>query len=383
MKKRVLALLLAAVMLFALPVSAWAAATSGTTGQARWSYDRSTRTLTFSGTGSTGDYNYFTGSGDSYYPYADYLYTWKSGYAQKAVVEEGITRVGDCFLASSGVTEVVFPKSLTAIGPRAFIFCNSLKTINIPVSVKTIEMNAFSQCGYASGNKNVASSGLTINYEGTRAQWAQISVKTSTSSTDNALANATIHFLGDTPYPGTPFTDINNHWGAEAIKWAYEGKLFSGVSESQFGPTGAMDRGMLVTVLHRLAGEPAASGTGSFYDVPGDRYYAKAVSWASENGIVQGIAAGAFGPGNPITREQLAQILYGYAVKFGKDTSGDSTALSRFSDRDSVSGWAVEAVQWAASHEVLKGSGGRLNPKGSATRAEVAQVFYNCRDLLA
>ncbi len=383
MKKKLLSLLLAASLLLSLPVFVQAAATSGTSGQTRWSYNKSTRTLTFSGSGSTGNYNYFTGSGDTYYPYADYMYTWKKGYAQKVVVEEGITRIGDCFIASSGVTEVVLPKTLTTIGPRAFIFCNSLKTINIPASVKTIEVSAFAQCADASGDKKTAGKGLTVNYEGTRAQWAQIHFNAyNLNPADYALANAKINYLGDTPYPGTPFTDINGHWGAEPIKWAYEKQLFSGVSGTEFGPGGNMDRGMLVTVLHRLAGKPAPSGGSSFSDVSSGQYFADAVLWASDNGIVKGTGAG-FNPGGLITREQAAVILYGYAVQFGKDTSITPGVLTGFTDKGSISTWAQEAVEWAVSHHVLNGSGSKLNPGGTATRAEVAQIFYNCRALLA
>lgn len=380
---RVLSLLLAVLLLFSLPMFAGAAATGGTTGQAHWSYDKSTRTLTFSGTGSTGDYNYFTGWGDTYYPYADYLYTWRQGYAKKAVVEAGITRIGDCFLADSGVTEVVLPSTLTTIGPRAFIFCGKLNTINIPVGVKKVGMSAFAQCGYASGDKKIAGKGLTVYYEGTRAQWAQIHFEAGNlHPDDDALANAKIVFLGDTPYPGTPFVDIKDHWGREPIKWAYEQGLFSGLSETEFGPGGTMSRGMLVTVLHRLAGEPAPEMGNPFQDI-GTTWYTNAVRWAAENGIVNGVNSSYFDPDGLITREQAAKILYGYAQKYGKDVSIDPGALSGFPDQGNVSSWAQDAMAWAVSHNVLKGSGGSLNPGGTATRAEVAQIFYNCKDLLA
>ena len=381
---RAVSLALAVALLLALPVFADAAVYSVSAGGGtRWSYDSSTRILTVSGTGSTGDYDYFTGSGA---PYSDHLYTWRQNYATKAVVESGVTRIGDCFLAASGVTEVVLPNTLTTIGPRAFVFCNDLRTVSIPVSVKAIEVSAFAQCGYASGDTKTAGKALTINYEGTRAQWAQINIGANNLGSENcALENATIHYLGETPYPGTPFTDIKEHWGREAIKWVYEQGLFNGVSAGQFGPGGRMDRGMLVTVLYRLAGKPEMEGPWGypFSDVDASQYYGMPVYWAQANGIVTGIGGGKFNPKGNVTREQLAKILYGYAVEFGKDTASDPAALGKFTDTSLISDWAVAPMEWAATHGVLNGSNGKLDPKGMATRAQVAQIFYNCRDLLA
>lgn len=381
---RAVSLVLAMAVLLAIPAFAGAAATSGTTGQARWSYNSATRTLTFSGTGSTGNYNYFTGYGDTLHPYKDYLYEWKRDHATKVVVEAGITRLGNDFICGAkAVEEVVLPKTVTTIGSRAFALCEGLRTINIPVSVKTVETGAFAQCGYASGNTTDDGKGLVVNYEGTRAQWAQINF--SSNNLTHALKNATINYLGEMPYPGTPFTDIASHWGKDVIKWVYEQKLFNGVSGTEFGPNQKMNRGMLVTVLHRMAGQPQLEGPWGypFSDVDASLYYGTPVYWAQANEIVTGIGGGKFNPTGNVTREQLAKILYGYAVKFGKDTSSDPAALGKFSDASSISDWARAPMEWAATHGLLKGSNGKVNPKNYASRAEVAQIFYNCRDLLA
>lgn len=384
---RAVSLVLAAAVLLAMPVFAGAAAASGTTGQARWSYDSSTRTLTFSGSGATGDYNAMTGSGDQLQPYRAYLRNWERDHATKVVVEAGITRLGNDFIfEAKDVQEVVLPKTLTAIGSRAFANCWGLRTINIPVSVKTFEAGSFGQCGYADGDTKIAGKGLTINYEGTRAQWAQINNKADNMHPDaNALLHATINYLGEQPYPGTPFTDIANHWGKDVIKWVYERKLFNGVSGTEFGPNQKMNRGMLVTVLHRMAGEPEPEGPWGypFSDVDANQYYGTPVYWAQMNEIVTGVGGGKFNPKGNVTREQLAKILYGYALKFGKDTSSDPGALDAFPDAGDVSSWAVAPMEWAVSHGVINGSNGKLNPKRDATRAEVAQFFYNCQDLLA
>ncbi len=373
MKKKTLArflsLALAAALLCSLPVFAQAAVSSGSAGgSTRWSYDSSAKTLTFSGTGPTGDYNYMGSD--------------KRGYisrilnATNIVVKDGITRVGKSLFAGGiRVQSISLGNSVTSIGTYAFMNCNTLKTIRIPVSVKTINLAAITNCGYSGSTDG---GGLTINYEGTKSQWNQISI----GANNNALKNAKINFLGETPYPGTPFTDIKAHWGRDAIKWAYGEKLFNGVGETEFGPEGKMERGMIVTVLHRLAGEPAPQQGSAFRDI-GSTWYTNAVRWAAENGIVNGESAQYFNPGGKVTREQVAKILYGYAAKYGKDVSANPGALSGFSDQGKISSWAREAMEWAVSHGVINGSGGKLDPGGSATRAEVAQIFYNCRTLLA
>lgn len=367
---RTLSLLLALCLCLALPMAASAKVTTGSAGgSTRWSHDSTARTITFSGTGSTGDYRW-SSSDAGKCTYVSVLMK-----SNKVVVSEGITRLGDSFCGNGGnyVREVQLPNSLTTIGTFAFFNCMKLTSITIPVSVRTIEHGAFAQCGLKD-----------VYYEGTRAQWDAIDKAPNTNFGPgvDGLKNATIHYLGETPYPGTPFTDIADHWGRDSIKWAYEQNLFSGISADQFGPTGTMQRGMIVTVLHRLAGEPAPQKANPFQDV-GTTWYTSAVRWAAENAIVNGVSATAFNPEGNVTREQVAQILYGYAVKYGKDTSINPGALSGFSDQGSVSAWAQTAVEWAVTHSVIKGSGGSLNPGGTATRAEVAQIFYNCRDLLA
>lgn len=373
MKKKTLArflsLMLAAALLCSLPVTAAAkkftGRTSGTSGSTKWSYNTATRTLTFTGSGSTGNYFWHTATSRNC-PHLDALFD-----ARKIVIGEGITRLGDDVLAQSGATEIVLPKSLKTIGPRAFLFCNKLTSITVPAGVTEFGFASFAQNGLKD-----------IYFEGTKAQWNAIKKYDGVHHDVDNLRTAAIHFLGETPYPGTPFTDIKEHWGRDAIKWAYGEKLFSGVGETEFGPEGKMERGMIVTVLHRLAGEPAPQQGSAFRDI-GSTWYTNAVRWAAENGIVNGESAQYFNPGGKVTREQVAKILYGYAAKYGKDVSANPGALSGFSDQGKISSWAREAMEWAVSHGVINGSGGKLDPGGSATRAEVAQIFYNCRTLLA
>ena len=148
----------------------------------------------------------------------------------------------------------------------------------------------------------------------------------------------------------------------------------AGVSDTAFSPNSTLTRSMLVTILHRLEGTPAASGN-SFADVASGTWYTDAVSWAAANGIVTGYSDTQFGPDDSITREQLAAILYRYAAYKGMDTSATAD-LANFPDSGSVSTWAGDSVKWAVSFGLISGKDdGRLDPLGTATRAEVATIL--------
>lgn len=176
------------------------------------------------------------------------------------------------------------------------------------------------------------------------------------------------------PYSGTPFYDISTHWGREAIKWAYQQGLFSGVSDTAFGPNQNMSRGMLATVLHRLAGKPNAENGVAFTDVSSNKYYAEAVAWASANKIVSGVGNGKYAPDADITREQIATILYNYARLSEPVTANGN--LTQFTDGGKTSGYAQTAMRWAIGAGIIGGKGnGILDPQGKATRAEVASML--------
>lgn len=171
------------------------------------------------------------------------------------------------------------------------------------------------------------------------------------------------------------FTDVaTDSWYSKAVKYVTEQGLMNGISESTFSPMLSMSRAMLVTVLYRMENEPNA-GTCSFTDVAADTWYTKAVSWAAANGIVTGISETAFAPDTQITRESLVVILYRYAMmkKLELNRNGDLTA---FKDSNSVSDWAVDAMAWAVGAGILSGKAGNvLDPRGTATRAEVATIL--------
>ena len=180
---------------------------------------------------------------------------------------------------------------------------------------------------------------------------------------------------------GTPFLDIRTHWAKSAIESAVAKGLFAGTSPTTFHPDQAMNRAMLVTVLYRMEKEPAAEGRGkSFADVSAGAYYAKAVAWASDKGIVAGYSETQFGPEDTITREQLAVILNRYATYKGYNTS-KTADLAAFQDADQISEWARVPVQWANVMKLLNGrTSTTLAPKGSATRAEVAKILVTFQD---
>ena len=174
-----------------------------------------------------------------------------------------------------------------------------------------------------------------------------------------------------------PFTDVAaGAWYYEAVEYVYENGLMQGTAPTVFQPSGTTTRAMIVQILYNKEGKPDAAYSGAYTDVAEDKWYTPAVEWASGEGIVSGNGNGTFAPNDSVTREQMAIMLYNYAAYAGYDTSvrGD---VSAFSDGASVHDWAAEAMSWAVGVGVLRGSNDKLNPLGTATRAEVAQVLTN------
>ena len=180
------------------------------------------------------------------------------------------------------------------------------------------------------------------------------------------------------------FTDVNpGAWYYTAVDYAVSEKLFNGTSATTFAPNAAMTRGMFVTVLGNKAGlDTKEYPSSSFSDVKAGQWYAPYVEWAAENEIISGIGGGKFAPDKSVTREQMAVILYNYAKFTDCDLTTRAGLLEQFPDGDRVSGYAKYAMEWAVTHKIISGSGGRLDPRGTATRAQVAQIFYSSRELL-
>lgn len=178
-----------------------------------------------------------------------------------------------------------------------------------------------------------------------------------------------------------PFTDVvAGTWYYGAAAYAYNNGLFAGMTPTTFAPNATMTRAMLVSVLWRLAGAPAPKAPNTFVDVPDGAWYTDAVTWAAENGVVSGIGGSRFDPSGFVTREQTAEILYNYAHSKGYDVSARAD-LTAFLDAGSVSGWAEEALSWANAAGLINGTvrDGQtiLDPQGSASRAQVAMILMN------
>ena len=180
--------------------------------------------------------------------------------------------------------------------------------------------------------------------------------------------------------PGTgvnPFTDVSEKdWFYGDVMFVYENGLMLGTSKTLFSPHGTATRGMMATILWRMEGSPVPKGKNSFTDVEAGKWYADAITWTAENGIFAGYGKDKFGPGDPITREQLAAIFYRYADYKGYDLTVKGN-LDKFKDADKITDYAKTAMQWAVGSGLMKGkSGNLLDPQGTATRAEIAAMLH-------
>ena len=178
------------------------------------------------------------------------------------------------------------------------------------------------------------------------------------------------------------FKDVTeNKWYAEAVAYVAENGLMTGTSETAFGPSVTLTRAMTVQILAQIAGADLTTYTKTdFVDVPEGKWYTSSVAWASENGIAEGISDDTFGYKNPVTREQLALMIYKFAAKYEiiNKFSTPTENADGFADADKIHGWAKEGVDWAVKYGMISGMGDNmLDPRGTATRAQAAQIFYN------
>ena len=176
--------------------------------------------------------------------------------------------------------------------------------------------------------------------------------------------------------PSRAFPDLDPaQWYHLSTDYAITNHLFIGFEDGTFRPNGQMSRAMFAMVLWRVAGSPASSAALPFADVAADAWYADAVRWAYAVGVINGVSTTAFDPESPVTREQMVTMIVRYAEKIGAVT-GARDDLSQFSDGMQVSSYALTAVRWAVAVGLLRGMGnGRLEPQGTATRAEVATLL--------
>ena len=304
------------------------------------------------------------------------------------------TRTGYTFIGWSG-TDLSGSDNLTvtiptgSIGNRSYTAHWSLNTYSI-----TYDLDG----GTALGNPDfytVESSAITLN-EPTKAGY----VFTGWSGTDlvgedNLTVTIPAGSIGDrrytahwefdptiiaalNPTPNVDFLDVSRtDWFYYDVRYVCENGLMNGTSRNRFSPYGTATRGMLVTILYRMENEPRCFGSAAFSDVKPGAYYEKAVVWASQNNIVSGYTDGTFRPDAPVTREQLASILYRYTRYRGQDVSAaGTTSLTGYGDAQAVSNYALPAMRWACGMGILQGANGKLNPNGLATRAQLAAMLH-------
>lgn len=272
-------------------------------------------------------------------------------------------------------------RSITVAGVKAKTSVNNEYTVTVPYgtnitasSFVIITNHARATVGALTHIKNVWYFTVTAEDGVTTASYT-VTVTTAALPTPIKPAVDNTKPASDSK-PKLPFTDVStSDWFYSDVMFVYENGLFSGTDSRSFSPNASMTRAMLVTVLYRLEGEPASTGSSSFSDVCSGSYYEKAVAWAAANGIVTGTGSTSFSPDAKVTREQLAAILYRYAQYKKLDTDAGAK-LDSFSDAGNVSGYASEALSWAVSEGLINGASGRLMPKGDATRAQVAAILH-------
>ena len=195
-------------------------------------------------------------------------------------------------------------------------------------------------------------------------------------------ANTTVYAKWtEAPVSSLPFGDVKTaDWFYNDVKYVYEKGMMAGTAADVFAPNATTTRAMIVTILYRLEGSPAVTGTSAFVDVPAGQWYTDAVNWAAANQIVKGTSATTFAPNDSITREQMAAILYRYAQYKGYDVTKKAD-LSGYSDNGQVSAYAKDALAWANAAKLINGvTNTTLAPQGNATRAQVSAILHRFCD---
>ena len=366
----------------------------GKVGTLTWIVD-SNGTLTIKGKGAIPDY---TTSVDV--PWQDYKWGRKGVKIKNVVLEEGITRIGQYSLGGiQSSCSIKLPSTLKSIGSWAFIISDFTGDVTIPAGVTKIEEHAIdndSLKGTLTIPKTVTgidkyaflSSGFTkiVNLSSdkielinrTNSYWVKSGTNTEISSIKQGTAvrvNASgVAMSQDAVYMFDDVTDKD--WFAPAVQYVYQRGIMSGTSSNTFKPQNVITREQFVQVLYSHSGKPAVSGSVKFSDVKKSDWYYNAVLWANKKAIANGVSNGSFGVGQPISREQMALMLYKYAKLKKYSTKKTTNNYKKFPDGAKVSSWAREAMDWATSQKIINGNGnGELKPQGNATRAECAAMI--------
>ncbi|MBQ7500119.1 MAG: leucine-rich repeat protein [Clostridia bacterium] len=299
-----------------------------------------------------------------------------------------ITETSTCmFQGCTSLQSVILGKRVTLIGESTFCDCVSLRMIKLPQSVTRIEGWAFYNCRslrYAvipsgvyflgKGAFDECHSFNTIYFGGGKVQWNALNF----AEGNERYLNASRYYYADLNTYGS-FEDVSpQSWYARQVVWCSEYGYISGTGAVTFSPNQYLTRAMLVQMLARTAGIDLSVFTysGKFKDVKESDWYAKAVEWAITYKVTGGTSDVTFSPNAPVTREQLATFFYAFAISCGKNVSA-STSLSQYRDTGSISSWALQSVKWAVASGIISGtSNTTISPKGYATRAQAAVMFY-------
>ena len=286
---------------------------------------------------------------------------------------------------------VYLADTIESLGQGAFAGCSSLKWVRVPAKVTELPKIVFSSC---SSLEYLIVPGITfidagcfggceslteIYYGGTE---EQINKMQYDAEGNELLENVTWYLMPGMPDAIYGFYDMpdENEWSYEGIAYCLDAGLMNGMGDGYFQPNGTTTRAQLVTILWRMCEEPAAEKAADFIDTQ-DHWAKNAISWAAENGIVNGVGEGLFAPDAPITREQLVTIFHRFCKEYLEMDVSQTQALDSFPDAGSVSDWAQDAMQWGVAVKLISGvatqGGAILQPQGSATRAQIAKVILN------
>ena len=291
---------------------------------------------------------------------------------------EGLTNIGDrAFAGCSSLNSIELPKSLINIGEDAFSYCKSLESIELPEGLESIGKSAFYACYNLSSiriPKSVTSIGEDAFYQ-YNAPAPTLLVYENSYGLQYAQENDLnyIILLED----GIPFADVTDtsSWFYPYVTYVYQHNLMTGLNDTTFGPDQTLPRAQFAVILYRMNGKPQVEYTPKFPDVADGIWYTDAIIWANEAGVITGYENGLFGVNDPITREQMATMMYRYAKGKGYDVS-QRAELSRFADAGQIQPFAVEAMQWAVANEIIQGMNEtQLAPQGNANRAECAAII--------
>lgn len=290
----------------------------------------------------------------------------QSLYDAAAAKAEQTTVSADGWIASFGFEpgEVEYGGTIILATGSGLIWTSGSGTVSAGALVDTtVGMELTEGSALTAGHRYLAGTDARVDVSSQSAQWM-------------AEGNWRLSGEGTPEPPAMPFTDVSESaWYYDDVRFVLESGLFDGVTDTQFCPRNTMSRGMMATVLYRMAGEPEVGYSPVFSDVPEGKWYTKGIVWCAKMDIVGGTGGGLFEPGQTIARQQIATMLYNYAVIAGKPVS-ERGNLNAFSDADSVSFWAKDAMRWAVGAGILDGSDdGKLLPQDGATRAHVAAML--------